>query len=92
MDGSAKPSDLEGDRQANRFLDLVCLAYLADVDPGPHRFERAAEVLRDNPEIGHENIYTAAAIGEVQQIERWLARDPGLLNRKGGYLSSGAWR
>ncbi len=87
VDGSAKPSDLEGDRQANRFLDLVCLAYQPDVDPGPHRFERAAEVLRDNPEIGHENIYTAAAIGDVQQIEHWLARDPGLVNRKGGYFN-----
>ncbi len=78
---------MKGDRLANQFLDLACLAYSLDVNPSPDRFERAKELFAANPEIANENIYTAAAIGDVERIERWLAEDPGLVNRKGGYFN-----
>ncbi|MCP5081036.1 MAG: hypothetical protein GY948_04995 [Alphaproteobacteria bacterium] len=84
---SAPRSAPVGDRLANRFLDLVCLAYGVDVDPGPHRLEEAGQLLAEHPEIADENIYVAAAIGDVGRIERWLTQDPGLINRKGGYFN-----
>lgn len=76
-----------GDRLANRFLDLVCLAYGVDVDPGPHRLEEARRLLDEHPAIADENIYVAAAIGDAGRVERWLAGDPGLISRKGGYFN-----
>lgn len=75
------------DQLANRFLDLVCLAYRPDVNAGPHRFEDAGVLLDTHPEIAETNIYTAAALGNVERIDQWLARDEGLLNRKGGYFN-----
>ncbi len=77
----------DGDQLANRFLDLVCLAYRPDADAGPHRFKEAGALLAAHPEIAQANIYTAAALGDVEGIDRWLAGDAGLLNRKGGYFS-----
>ena len=77
----------DADQLANRFLDLVCLAYGVDVEAGPKRFEGAERLLAEHPEIADENIYTAAAIGDVERIERWLARDEALINRKGGYFN-----
>lgn len=75
------------DRLANQFLDLVCLAYSLDVTPSPQRFESARDLLAEHPEIADENVYTASAIGDVERIEKWLAQDPGLVNRKGGYFN-----
>lgn len=82
----AAPATLDRDRTANRFLDLVCLAYRVDGDPGPHRFAEAAELLEAHPEIREESIYTAAAIGDVERIEQWLQQDPDLARTKGGYF------
>ena len=79
--------DEAGDQIANRFLDLVTLAYGQVPDFGPKRFEQAAELLAEHPEIRTENIYCAAAIGDVDQIDRWLEADPGLTDRKGGFFN-----
>ncbi|MEM8689273.1 MAG: ankyrin repeat domain-containing protein [Pseudomonadota bacterium] len=75
------------DQLANRFLDLVCLTYRPDVDAGPHRFKDAGALLAAHPEIAEESIYTAAALGDVERIDHWLASDEGLINRKGGYFN-----
>lgn len=69
---------------ANRFLDLVSVIYHNIPDLGPTRFAQAAALLAEHPEIRYENIHTATAIGDVEQIDHWLDIDPGLIERKGG--------
>jgi len=83
----ANPSRETGEQRANRFLDLVTVAYDQVPDIGPKRFAAAADLLNAHPEIRQASIYTAAAIGDAGQIDRWLDKDSGLLNRKGGYFN-----
>lgn len=78
------PADDTGEQLANRFLDLVTVIYHNIPDLGPTRFAQAAALLAEHPDIRHENIYTTAAIGDVEQIDHWLDTDPGLIERKGG--------
>ena len=78
------PTGDTSEQLANRFLDLVTVIYHNIPDLGPTRFAQAAALLAEHPEIRHENIYTAAAIGDVEQIDHWLDTDPGLIDRKGG--------
>lgn len=81
-----KDADLTGEQLANYFLDLVVIHYSEVTNSGPHRFEQALQLLQEHPSIRSENIYTAAAIGDVEQISAWLDRKPGLINEKGGYF------
>lgn len=80
----AVSGQLTGDQLANRFLELVTVNYGPAEESGPKRFQNALGLLSEYPEIRRENIYTAAAIGDVAEIERWLADSPGLVNQKGG--------
>ena len=66
---------------ADAFLRLACLNYGSD---DPARWQRAAELLAANPRLAHENIHTAAAIGEVEAARELLAADPGCAQRPGG--------
>lgn len=79
-------ADEGADQRANRFLDLVTVAYGPVPDFGPQRFQQARELLDAHPETARENIYTAAATGDVEGVDDWLDRDPDLINRKGGYF------
>ncbi|WP_187829933.1 ankyrin repeat domain-containing protein [Siccirubricoccus phaeus] len=45
-----------------------------------------ARLLKHWPEIGKDSLYTAAASGDLAEVERRLAADPGATNRKGGPL------
>ncbi|MEM9470693.1 MAG: ankyrin repeat domain-containing protein [Pseudomonadota bacterium] len=81
---SAAPGSETGEQLANRFLDLVTVIYHNIPDLGPARFAQASDLLAGHPDIRRENIHTAAAIGDVAQLDRWLDADPGLLERKGG--------
>ncbi len=78
--------DESGNQLANRFLDLVIMAYGPVPNFGPERFRQAAELLAEHPEIRQDSIYTAAAIGDVGEIDRWLDRDETLINKRGGYF------
>lgn len=80
------PAGDTNEQLANRFLDLVTVIYHNIPDLGPTRFAQAAALLAEHPEIHRENIYTAAAIGDVVQIDHWLDSDPALIERKGGPL------
>ena len=80
--GSGMPM---AEQHASDFLDLVCLAYSAVPDAGPARFATAQELLEAHPEIRDQSIHVAAALGDVEAIDRWLDGDPALVNRKGGY-------
>lgn len=73
------------DQLATRFLDLVCLAYREDVFATPQRFDQAAELLARHPEIASASIHTAAAVGDAEQIDRWLDKDPALICAPGGF-------
>ncbi|MEO3414156.1 ankyrin repeat domain-containing protein [Roseovarius sp. CAU 1744] len=79
-------ADESTDQLANRFLDLVTVAYGPVPDFGPARFKQARKLLDRHPGIAHHSIYTAAATGDVAAIHRWLDSKPELLNRKGGYF------
>lgn len=79
-------SELSSEQLANRFLDLVVVHYSPVINGGPHRFEKALQLLKEHPSITTENIYTAAAIGDVDEVRTWLDRQPALANEKGGYF------
>lgn len=82
-DGAPKGTTL--DQLATRFLDLVCLAYRMDVMATTQRFDQAAELLAQHPEIATASIHTAAAVGDADQIDRWLGKDPSLIGAPGGF-------
>lgn len=71
----------EGPSLADEFLRLACLNYGGD---DPARWQRAAELLEGNPQLGHANIYTAAVVGELAAAQELLAADPGCTRRPGG--------
>ena len=73
------------DQLANDFLRLVVIVYSETESADPARWQQAAELLEAHPEIRDENVYTAAAIGDVERVKNWLDKEPGLINRKGGY-------
>ncbi|WP_179954029.1 ankyrin repeat domain-containing protein [Denitrobaculum tricleocarpae] len=75
-----------GDQLANRFLDLVLLNYGPGELSSPARFREAEALLESQPEIRRENIYVAAAIGDVAEIDRWLEDKPERVAQKGGFF------
>src|SRR5262249_47562523 len=70
------------DAFADRFAQLACLTYAAS-DPDSRR---AFQLLAEHPEIVSDNIYTAAAAGDVSIVHAAIERDPAIVNRKGGPL------
>ncbi len=79
-------SELTGEQLANRFLDLVMLNYGPGELSSPARFREAQALLESHPEIRRENIYVAAAIGDVAGIDRWLEDKPERVAQKGGFF------
>jgi ankyrin repeat protein len=65
------------------FLRLACLTYA-----GWHRSNptRALRMLADDPGLARASIYTAAAVGDVEEVRRRLDREPSLVNARGGPL------
>ena len=47
----------------------------------------ASRILARWPDIRAENLYTAVATGNLEEVQRRLAADPGAANRKGGLLN-----
>jgi len=66
---------------ADRFLRLACLTYLADP---PSRRDEAKELLAAHASLSRENIYTAAAVGDVAAVQEMLAANPKLASLRGG--------
>ncbi|MBX2885150.1 MAG: ankyrin repeat domain-containing protein [Granulosicoccus sp.] len=73
------------DQIACEFLRLVVLVYSETENADPLRFTQAAELLEAHPEIRNESIHTAAAVGDVERINQWIAQDPALVNQRGGH-------
>ncbi len=68
---------------ADVFLHLACLTYL---DWRPSNVEQARRMLGERAELAAANIYTAAAVGDVQTVRRMIEADPTLGRAKGGPL------
>jgi ankyrin repeat protein len=68
--------------QAERLIRHACLSY--DGNDQPWRFERAAEWLRQLPDLSAGDFYCALTAGDRQSVTRFLSKDPTLARRNGG--------
>lgn len=67
---------------AAEFLAFACLRFGGDDEPS--RWERAARVLADCPELTRSSIHVAAAAADQASVLALLAADPALASREGG--------
>jgi hypothetical protein len=74
--------DLAADDPAERFLRHAVLRY--SQDDGPERWAVAGALLSEHPSISEWSIYAASATGNHAAVQRFLAIDRTLANRKGG--------
>ncbi|HVX46682.1 MAG TPA: ankyrin repeat domain-containing protein [Mycobacteriales bacterium] len=75
------PADLSDRPDAAEFLRLACLNYTRDLPENP---ARARRLLAAHPQLATADVFTMAAAGEAEALERLLAEDPGLARRTGG--------
>ena len=68
--------------RAERFIRHACLSYRGDDQPW--RFERAAEWLRQLPDLSVGNFYCALAAADLQSVTNFLREDSMLARRNGG--------
>jgi len=68
--------------QAERFIRHACLSYNGDDEPW--RFERAAEWLRQLPDLSRCDFYCALAAADLHAVKAFLRGDPTLAQRNGG--------
>lgn len=71
----------DGADPAARLLVLGCLTYGSD-DVARHR--RANELLRARPDLSSADVWTAAAVGDVDALRRIVEIDPDAVRREGG--------
>jgi ankyrin repeat protein len=68
--------------QAERFIRHACLSY--DGNDQPWRFERAAEWLRQLPDLSVGDFYCALTAADYQSVKDFLSKDSTLAQRSGG--------
>ena len=66
------------------FLLLSCLAYFTT--DRLENIERARRMLEDDPALATRDVHTAACVGDVAAVARFLDADPALVNCRGGYF------
>jgi len=76
------PLSTVADSGPDEFCVLACLQYTRADDP--RRWARAADLLRDHPEIVTTSIHAAAAAGDADAVRAHLAEDPSLPQRVDG--------
>ena len=69
-------------RPADEFLMLACLRYGGD--DSPSRWQRAARLLAEHPEITRTSVHAAAAAADAGALEALLREDPALASAEGG--------
>jgi hypothetical protein len=69
-------------RLADEFLMLACLRYGGD--DAPDRWQGAARLLADHPEIIRTSVHAAAAAADVGALEALLREEPALASAEGG--------
>lgn len=67
---------------ADKFLMLACLRYGGD--DAPDRWQRAARLLAEHPEITSTSVHTAAAVADADALRALLRQDPALASAQGG--------
>jgi hypothetical protein len=67
---------------ADEFLLFACLRYGGD--DAPDRWQRAARLLAEHPEITRTSVHAAAAAAGAGALEALLRQDPGLASAEGG--------
>jgi ankyrin repeat protein len=72
--GAARPCD--------EFLMLACLRYGGD--DSPSRWQRAARLLAEHPEITRTSVHAAAAAADAGALESLLRQDPAAASAEGG--------
>ncbi len=77
------PDEVTGaDRPVDEFLMLACLRYGGD--DSLSRWQRAARVLAERPEITRTSVHAAAAAADADALEALLHEDPSLASAEGG--------
>lgn len=66
------------------FLQLGCINYFTTDRPA--NYERARAMLAEDASLGERDIWHAACVGDADAVARFLAAEPGLVNRLGGYF------
>jgi ankyrin repeat protein len=66
---------------ADEFLILACLRY---GDDSPSRWQNAARLLAEHPEITQTSVHAAASAADADSIEALLHDDPALASAEGG--------
>jgi hypothetical protein len=74
VDSAARPSD--------EFLMFACLRYGGD--DAPSRWQRAARLLAEHPEITRTSVHAAAAAADAGALEALLRADPSTASAEGG--------
>ena len=74
VDSAARPAD--------EFLMFACLRYGGD--DAPSRWQRAARLLAEHPEITRTSVHAAAAAADAGALESLLHEDPALASAEGG--------
>ncbi len=85
IDNAVPSPQLSLDQIANDFLRYVVVLYSETESADPARWEEAKRLCDETPAILDENIYVAAAAGDVNRIKQWLDKQPDLINKKGGH-------
>lgn len=67
---------------ADEFLMLACLRYGGD--DSASRWQRAARLLTEHPEITRKSVHAAAAAAQAEVLEAQLREDPALASAEGG--------
>jgi len=65
------------------FLRAACVPVNGD-GHGSGNLEAAEAILKAHPEVAGASIYVAAALGDAEGVRRWLAKDAGVAEAKGG--------
>ncbi|MEM7363882.1 MAG: ankyrin repeat domain-containing protein [Pseudomonadota bacterium] len=66
------------------FESLACLVY--DQSDRPSNWQRARDLLTENPELATANIWAAACAGNADAVRDFLKEDPSLVHQRGGYF------
>ena len=66
------------------FLMLSCLVYFQS--DRPENRDRARAMLAKDPALATRDVWSAACVGDVGAVARFLDEDPTLVNRRGGYF------
>jgi ankyrin repeat protein len=75
------PAQRADESEADAFIRLACLNFTSD---HASRHQQARQMFARNPALATQSIYAAAVVGDVPAVERFMAEDQTLVNKRGG--------